>query len=71
MGCCGKMAAAAEGYKNLITGKKVRATARRWMICVKCTLKRNIWGAAFCKRCKCFIQAKIRASMKTCDKWER
>lgn len=70
MGCCEKAVAIVQGWTNVVSGKQYAATPRRRITCRKCALKKKIWGVGtWCTRCKCYIEAKIRAKAKTCDKW--
>lgn len=72
MGCCGNAGAIVQGYGNLVIRRQYIFTAQRRLVCRKCILKKKVWGVGlFCIACKCFIEAKIRAKKKTCDKWEQ
>ncbi len=67
MGCCGgKVKQIAEGYGNLIRGKKFPFTNERVRVCQNCELNYWIGKKLFCSECKCYIPAKARAHENTC-----
>lgn len=70
MGCCGgtikKARQIAEGYTNLVMGKKYEFTDDRIRACQQCDDHYWIGRKLFCSICKCFIPAKARVEENTC-----
>ena len=74
MGCCGKkIIKAGQKVGNIATGFKKLAFPEEWTterikICGKCEYRSNAW----CKKCACFILAKVQVKKEHCPlgKWE-
>lgn len=68
MGCCGKVKQIAEGYGNLVRGKKYEFTNERILVCQKCQYNYWIHRSLWCSLCKCYVPAAARSKDKKCPK---
>ena len=72
MACCEKTTKkiknVAAGYTNLVLNRHVEMAKKRAVICVGCIYNYYLGRTLWCKICKCWIPAAVRAGQKECPK---